>query len=133
MLVVPAAIYLAVLGGPLAEFLFSYGSNSSRQARYIGEVFGLFSLGLVPYMLTQLQLRVFYSFQDSRAAAFVGLLIMCVNIAASLVAWSILPGADVVARLAVVYGLANLTGAVAGWALLLRRVGSLDGRAVAGA
>ena len=131
VLVVPAAIYLAVLGGPLAELLFSYGSNSSVEARYIGEVFGLFALGLVPYMLTQLQLRVFYSFQDSRGAAFVGLLIMCVNIAASLVAWSILPGAAVVAGLAVAYGLANLTGTVAGWTLLLRRVGSLDGRAIA--
>ena len=131
VLVVPAAIYLAVLGGPLAELLFSYGSNSSVEARYIGQVFGLFALGLVPYMLTQLQLRVFYSFQDSRGAAFVGLLIMCVSIAASLVAWSILPGAAVVAGLAVAYGLANLTGTVAGWTLLLRRVGSLDGWAIA--
>jgi putative peptidoglycan lipid II flippase len=131
VLVVPAAIYLAVLGGPVAELLFSYGSNSSVEARYIGQVFGLFALGLVPYMLTQLQLRVFYSFQDSRGAAFVGLLIMCVSIAASLVAWSILPGAAVVAGLAVAYGLANLTGTVAGWTLLLRRVGSLDGRAIA--
>ena len=131
VLVVPAAIYLAVLGGPIAELLFSYGSNSSVEARYIGQVFGLFALGLVPYMLTQLQLRVFYSFQDSRGAAFVGLLIMCVSIAASLVAWSILPGAAVVAGLAVAYGLANLTGTVAGWTLLLRRVGSLDGRAIA--
>jgi putative peptidoglycan lipid II flippase len=131
VLVVPAAIYLAVLGGPLAEFLFSHGSNTPAQARYIGEVFGLFALGLVPYMLTQLQLRVFYSFQDSRTAAFVGLLTMCVSIAASLTAWSILPGAAVVAGLAVAYGLANLVGTIAGWALLLRRVGSLDGRAIA--
>jgi putative peptidoglycan lipid II flippase len=131
VLVVPAAIYLAVLGGPLAESLFSYYSNTPEQARYIGEVFGLFSLGLVPYMLTQLQLRVFYSFQDSRTAAFVGVLTMCVSIAGALIAQSVLPGAHVVAGLAVAYGLANLVGTVAGWALLLRRVGSLDGWAIA--
>ena len=131
VLVVPAAIYLAVLGGPLAEFLFSYGSNTPAEARYIGEVFGLFALGLVPYMLTQLQLRVFYSFQDSRTAALVGLLTMCVSIAGALIAKSVLPGADVVAGLAVAYGIANLVGTIAGWALLLRRVGSLDGRAIA--
>ena len=93
VLVVPAAIYLAVLGGPLAEFLFSYGSNTPAEARYIGEVFGLFALGLVPYMLTQLQLRVFYSFQDSRTAAFVGLLMMCVSIAGALIALHVLPAA----------------------------------------
>jgi putative peptidoglycan lipid II flippase len=131
VIVVPAAIYLGLLGGPLAEFLFSYGSTSPAHARYVGEAFGLFSLGLVPYMLTQLQLRVFYSFQDSRTAAFVGLLTMCVSIAADYIALSLLPHLDVVAGLAVAYGIANLTGTVAGWALLLRRVGSLDGWAIA--
>jgi len=131
VIVVPTAVYLALLGGPLAEFLFSYGSNTPADARYIGEVFGLFALGLVPYMLTQLQLRVFYSFQDSRTAALVGLLTMCVTIAAALVAKSVLPGANVVAGLAVAYGIANLVGTVTGWALLLRRVGSLDGWAIA--
>ena len=82
-------------------------------------------------MLTQLQLRVFYSFQDSRTAAFVGLLTMSISIAADLIALSMLPRPDVVAGLAVAYGIANLTGAIAGWALLLRRVGSLDGWAIA--
>jgi putative peptidoglycan lipid II flippase len=131
VIVVPAAIYLGVLGGPLAEFLFSYGSVGAYHARYIGEVFGLFSLGLVPYMLTQLQLRVFYSFQDSRTAAFVGLLTMAVSITASYIALSVLPRLDVVAGLGVAYGIANLAGATVGWAVLLRRVGSLDGRTIA--
>jgi len=129
VIVVPAAIYLGLLGGPLAEFLLSYAG--ADHARYIGEVFGLFSLGLVPYMLTQLQLRVFYSFQDSRTAALVGVLTMVVTIAASYVALSILPRLDVVAGLGIAYGIANLTGAIAGWGLLLRRVGSLDGWAIA--
>ena len=131
VLVVPAAVYLGILGGPLAEVLFSYGSTSAAHARFVGEVFGLFSLGLVPYMLTQLQLRVFYSFQDSRTAALVGLLTMCASIAAALIAWSMLPGSQVVAGLAIAYGFANLVGAVVGWALLLRRVGSLDGWTIA--
>jgi len=132
VLVVPASIYLFVLGGPLAEFLIGwFRSTGPYHARYIGEVFGLFALGLVPYMLTQLQLRVFYSFQDSRTAALVGLLTMSIGIAANLIALSILPRPDVVAGLAVAYGIANLAGAIVGWALLLRRVGSLDGWAIA--
>jgi putative peptidoglycan lipid II flippase len=128
VLVVPAAIYLGVLGGPLAEFLIGwFHSTGPYHARYIGEVFGLFSLGLVPYMLTQLQLRVFYSFQDSRTAALVGLLTMTVGIAADLIALATLPRPDVVAGLAIAYGITNVIGATTGWALLLRRVGSLDG------
>ncbi len=131
VLVVPAAIFLAVLGAPIGEFIFAYGSSGISGGEHIGVVFGLFSLGLVPFMIVQLQLRVFYSFQDSRTAAFVGLLMMCVNIAGGVIALEMLPAADVVAGLAVVYGIGNLIGAVAGWALLLRRVGSLDGWAVA--
>ena len=132
VLVVPAAIYLGVLGGPLAEFLIGwFHSTGPYHARYIGEVFGLFSLGLVPYMLTQLQLRVFYSFQDSRTAALVGLLTMTVGIAADFIALAMLPRLDVVAGLAIAYGITNLIGAITGWALLLRRVGSLDGWAIA--
>ena len=100
-----------MLGGPLAEFLISYGSNNAAAARYIGEVFGLFALGLVPYMLTQLQLRVFYSFQDSRTAALVGVLTMITSIVGALIAKSMLPGSEVVAGLAVAYGAANLVGA----------------------
>ncbi len=132
VIVVPAAIYLALLGGPLAEFLFAHGSaNNAQDARYIGEVFGLFSLGLLPYMVTQLQLRVFYSFQDSRTAAFVGLLTMAISIAGDYIALSVLPRRDVVAGLGIAYGISNLAGAIAGWAALLRRVGSLDGWAIA--
>jgi hypothetical protein len=82
-------------------------------------------------MLTQLQLRVFYSFQDSRGAAFVGLLTMAVSIAADYIALSTLPRLDVVAGLGIAYGISNLVGTIVGWAALLRRVGSLDGRAIA--
>jgi putative peptidoglycan lipid II flippase len=131
VIVVPTSIYLAVLGGPIAEFLFSYGHTTPTDARYVGETFGLFSLGLVPYMLTQLQLRVFYSFQDSRTAALVGVLTMGVSIVAAYIALGILPHPDVVAGLGVAYGVANLVGTMVGWALLVRRVGSLDGWAIA--
>jgi len=131
VIVVPAAVYLGVLGGPLAEFLLAHGHEYSTNARYIGEVFGLFSLGLVPYMLTQLQLRVFYSFQDSRTAALVGLFTMIVSILGDLIAYNTLPASQVVAGMAVAYGGANLVGAFVGWLLLLRRVGSLDGWSVA--
>jgi len=131
VIVVPAAIFLGVLGGPIAQVIFSYGHTSAADAQYIGQVFGLFALGLVPFMLTQLQLRVFYSFHDSRTAALVGLLTMTVGIIGALIALSTLSKADLVAGLAVAYGVANLCGAIAGWILLLRRVGSLDGWAVA--
>ena len=127
VIVVPAAVFLAVLGAPLCELLFSWGASTPADARYIGEVFGVFSLGLVPFMLTQLQLRVFYSFQQSRTPAIIGVVMLGVGIVGALVALTVLPKNQVVIGLAAAYGFVTLTGAVIAWPLLLRRIGSLDG------
>ncbi len=127
VIVVPAAVFLAALGTPLCEFLFSHGSTFPPQARFIGEVFAMFSLGLVPFMLTQLQLRVFYSFHENRTPAIIGMVMLVVAVIGNLVALHILPPRQVVVGLAATYDIVTLTGAVLAWPLLLRRVGSLDG------
>ncbi|HWG00384.1 MAG TPA: murein biosynthesis integral membrane protein MurJ [Trebonia sp.] len=127
VIVVPAAVFLGALGAPLCEFLFAYGHMSIDGARYIGEVFGMFCLGLVPFMLTQLQLRVFYSFHDNRTPAIIGVVMLAVGVIGDLVALSVLPPRQVVIGLGAAYGLVTLTGAVLAWPMLLRHVGSLDG------
>ena len=127
VIVVPAAVFLGALGTPLCEFLFAHGSTTPQEARYIGEVFGVFSLGLVPFMLTQLQLRVFYAFRDNRAPAVIGMLMLVVGVGGDLIALTVLPPREVVVGLAAAYGLVTLTGATVAWPLQLRRVGSLDG------
>jgi putative peptidoglycan lipid II flippase len=127
VIVVPAAVFLAVLGPPLCELLFAYGSFNARGAQYTGEVFGVFALGLVPFMLTQLQLRVFYSFRENRTPAVIGMVMLIVGVIGALVAVYELPATRTVLGLAFAYDLVSLTGAVIAWPLLLRRVGSLDG------
>ena len=87
----------------------------------------MFSLGLVPFMLTQLQLRVFYSFHENRTPAIIGMVMLVVGVIGNLVALKVLPSARMVVGLAVAYDLVTLTGAVLAWPLLLRRIGSLDG------
>ena len=133
--VVPAALLLIVLGAPLAEFLFAigHGSTSVAEARYIGEVFGVFSLGLVPYMMFQLMLRVFYALHDSRTPMFIGVAVMATNIAASLLALRLLPAGHVVEGLGVAFGLSNVVGAVVSWWVLRRRLGGLAGHQIASA
>ena len=127
VIVVPAAVFLAVLGPPLCMLLFAWGSTTVANARYIGEVFGVFSLGLVAFMLTQLQLRVFYSFRENRTPAIIGMVMLIVGVIGDLVALYALPATHTVIGLAVAYDLVTLTGAIIAWPLLLRRVGSLDG------
>ena len=130
VIVVPAAVFLGILGAPICELLFAHGSLSVGQARYIGEVFGMLSLGLMPFMVTQLQLRVFYSFHDSRTPGIIGFVMLVVGAIGDLVALTVLPPSQVVIGLGAVYGLVTVVGAAVAWPLLLRHVGSLDGRRI---
>ena len=131
VIVVPAALILAVLGAPFAEALFSYGSTSVTQAGYIGAVFGIFSLGLVPYMMFQLMLRVFYAMHDSRTPMYIGVAVMVTNIAASLLSLAVLPAGHVVEGVAAAFGFANIAGTVISWRILSRRLRGLGGRQIA--
>jgi putative peptidoglycan lipid II flippase len=126
VIIVPAAMILAVLGPPLAQAVFGHGSTSEASARYLGVIFGVFCLGLLPYTLFNLLLRVFYAMHDSRTPALIGGVSMAVRIAASFLALAILPPADVVAGLGVGFGLSSLIMAVWLWRVLSRRVGGLD-------
>jgi putative peptidoglycan lipid II flippase len=130
VIIVPSAMILAVLGPPLAQGVFGYGSTSAASARYLGVIFGVFCLGLLPYTLFNLLLRAFYAMHDSRTPALIGAVSMAVRIAASFTALLILPPADVVAGLGVGFGLSSLVMAVWLWRILSRRVGGLDTRRI---
>jgi putative peptidoglycan lipid II flippase len=130
-IVVPAALGLAVLGAPLAEAVFGYGSTSVAEAHYLGLVFGIFALGLVPYMMFQLMLRVFYALHDSRTPMFIGVGVMITNITVSLLSLSMLPTGHVVEGLAAAFGLANLVGAIISWWILSHRMRGLAGHEIA--
>jgi putative peptidoglycan lipid II flippase len=127
--VVPSAVILAVLGPALAEVLLAHGATSLASARYMGQVFAVFCLGLLPYTVFQLQLRVFYALQDSRTPAFIGAACMILNVAVNYAALAVLPPGRVVAGLGAGFGAANLLGAAMAWRILSRRLGGLGGRA----
>jgi putative peptidoglycan lipid II flippase len=126
-IVVPCSLVLAALGPKLGELFYGHGAMSIAHARYTGVVFSVFCLGLVPYMVFQLQLRVFYALHDSRTPAIIGLATMVVNIVANIVALDTLARGSVVAALGVGFGLANVVGMVLAWRILSRRLRGLDG------
>jgi putative peptidoglycan lipid II flippase len=130
VITVPSAMILAVLGPPLAAGLFGHGSTSAASARYLGVIFGVFCLGLLPYTLFNLLLRAFYAVHDSRTPALVGVVSMAVRVVASFAALFILPPAEVVVGVGVGFGLSSIVMAVWLWWILSRRVGGLETRRV---
>ena len=128
VIVVPTALLMAVLGPPLAQAVFGHGSTSAASARYLGVVVAVFALGLLPYTVINVQMRVFYAMRDNRTPALIGAAAMALRISASLTTLAFVPPADVVAALGVGFDLCSLATAVAlGW-VLGRRMGGLDGR-----
>ena len=130
VIVAPAALVLAVLGPSLAELLLSYGNNNVVHARYLGMVFAVFSVGLMPYMLFQLLLRVFYALHDSKTPALIGVATMVTNAAANLLAAAVFPPTVRVAALGAGFGLSNLVGTAIAWRVLSVRLGGLGGRVI---
>jgi putative peptidoglycan lipid II flippase len=130
VIVVPCSLVLAVLGPALGEVFLAHGSTSIPAGRYIGVVFALFCLGLLPYMFFQLQLRVFYALHDSRTPALIGVATTVTNIIVNFVALAVLPARDVVAGLGIGFGVANLIGTIIAGRVLSARLGGLDGPAV---
>src|SRR5258708_10222270 len=108
VIVVPTALIMAVLGPPLAQAMFGHGSTSAASARYLGVVLAVFALGLLPYTVTNLQLRVFYAMRDNRTPALIAAAAMTARITASLTTLAIVPPADAVAPLGVGFGLPTL-------------------------
>ncbi len=130
VIVAPASLILAALGPALAEVVLGWGNMTDASARYLGLVFSIFSLGLMPYMLFQLLLRVFYALHDSKTPALIGVVTMVTNVAANLIALAVFPPTKVVAALGAGFGLANLVGAVLAWRVLSRRIGGLAGHEI---
>jgi putative peptidoglycan lipid II flippase len=130
VVVAPAGLVLAVLGPSLGVILLGWGNTSEASARYLGLVFSIFSLGLIPYMLFQLLLRVFYALHDSKTPALIGVVTMVTNVAANLIALAIFPKSEVVAALGAGFGLANLVGSIFAWRVLSRRLGGLAGEQI---
>jgi putative peptidoglycan lipid II flippase len=130
VILAPAALLLAVLGTPICELLFSYGHMTVPDARYIGEAFAAFSLGLLPFVIFQLLLRVFYAMHDSRTPAIIGFWTMLATVAGNYLVLAMLPAQEVVIGMAFVYGLTSIFSAAIAWRLLARRFGGLDGSKV---
>jgi putative peptidoglycan lipid II flippase len=127
-IVVPSSLILAVLGPKLGEVLFGHGGYNAAAARETGVVFAILCLGLLPYMMFQLQLRVFYSVRDSKTPALIGLATMTVNIVANLLALTVLHHKpELVVGLAAGFGLSNVAGMLIAWRILATRLRGLDG------
>ncbi len=132
VLLVPVSVLLTAFGPQIGIALFGLRSGNVVGATQLGATLAVSAFGLLPYGITMLQLRVFYSLTDSRTPTLIQLFTVAVKIPLLLLAGSALPPGQVVLGLAAANGVSFVAGAVLGQVLLRRRLGAIPTRAVLG-
>ena len=127
--VVPMAVALACLAGPLAEAMFGYGEQAG-QTGTIATTLAAFTPGLVLFTIHYLMLRGFYADEDTRTPFLVQVGLAATNVLAGLALTRGADPSEVSTRLALAYAVAYAVGSAASSTLLSRRVGSLFDRAL---
>lgn len=130
VLIVPSAVALIVLGRPIGLAIFRHGFYTAPNASYTGLVIAAFAVGLVPFSIFQLLLRVCYALQDTKTPALVNLVGTAVAVGAGITCYLLLPYQAVMVALALTYGLNYVVNSVLIALLLRRRLGGLDERRI---
>lgn len=130
VLLVPAAFGMLVFGEPAGVLLFGHGNASTADGAFLGHVIQAFALGLLPFSVFQLLLRVFYSLKDTRTPALICVVSIAIGVGLNTASSLLLPAQLIVPALAVGYWLPYLVSTTIAWRVLLRRLGGLDTRRV---
>nr|WP_221443177.1 murein biosynthesis integral membrane protein MurJ [Nocardiopsis algeriensis] len=129
---VPLSFAIALFAEHVAVLAFARGSISVADAANIGQILAVMSLGLVPFTIFQLMLRVFFAMGDTRTPALIGIANLAVHSALAFTSYMLLPPERVVVGIAAGFMFSFLVGLTIAGLVLSRRLGGLDGRNILG-
>jgi putative peptidoglycan lipid II flippase len=127
--VLPASAGYLALATPIVRLLLEHGVAGAESTDLVAGVLTFFALGLFSFSAFMLLLRAFYAMEDTRTPAIINLLAVGVNTMANLALFPVLG----VKGLALGHAIAYTFAAVTAGLMLRRRLGGLDGRAMAAA
>ena len=125
VLLIPITVVFTLAGEQIGVALFSLGKAGSNAER-LGAALAVSAFGLLPYAVTMLQLRVFYSMADARTPTMINAVMVAVKVPLLLACPVLLDGADVVLGLTAVHSLSCVLGAIVGQIWLRRRLGRVE-------
>jgi putative peptidoglycan lipid II flippase len=129
VLMLPAAAGLVAIAGPLIALLAGYGAVAADDQRLLEEALRAFAIGLPFFSAFQLLTRAFYAIHDSRTPALVNIGAAVTNVA---LAWALAFGAGLgVGGMALGHAASYAAGSTVLMVLIRRRIGAVDGRAIA--
>jgi putative peptidoglycan lipid II flippase len=125
LLLVPITVVFTLAGEQIGVALFSLGRAGSNAER-LGVALAVSAFGLLPYAMTMLQLRVFYSMADARTPTMINAVMVAVKLPLLLACPVFLDDADVVLGLTAANSLSLVVGAMVGQTWLRRRLGRVE-------
>jgi putative peptidoglycan lipid II flippase len=121
----PVVVIFTLAGEPIGVALFSLGKAGTNAER-LGTALAVSAFGLLPYAVTMLQLRVFYSMADARTPTMINMIMVVVKVPLLLACPVYLDDADVVLGLTAANSLSLVVGALVGQIWLRRRLGRVE-------
>ena len=126
-LVLPVAMILLINGAGVAILLFGYGAATPDQAGVMGLIVSVFIIGLLPFTLFYILLRGYYALEDTRTPFLMTVLYSAVMLTLMYPLFNLAPvGGFQVGSIAFAYSLAYWVALIVTWAVLARRLGSLQ-------
>ncbi|MGH4001918.1 MAG: murein biosynthesis integral membrane protein MurJ, partial [Pseudonocardiaceae bacterium] len=125
VLLVPITVIFTLAGERIGVALFSLGKAGSDAER-LGAALAVSAFGLLPFAVTMLQLRVFYSMADARTPTVINAVMVAVKLPLLLACPVLLDDANIVLGLTAVNSLSCVVGAIVGQAWLRRRLGRVE-------
>jgi putative peptidoglycan lipid II flippase len=85
LLTVPAAVALALLGGPIVEVLFEHGAFGPQDTARTAAALAAFALGLPAFVVVKVLAPAFFVREDTRTPMWIGLAAIALNLVLALV------------------------------------------------
>jgi putative peptidoglycan lipid II flippase len=122
---VPVSALMYVTAFPVARVFFAHGASNTQSAAEVGKALAASLIGLVPFAVTMLQIRVFYAVRDAKTPTVINLMMVIFRLVLCVIFTFTVPARDVVAMLSLANGLSFAVGAFLGTGMLRRRFGPL--------
>jgi putative peptidoglycan lipid II flippase len=126
IVLLPITVVVMLFGTPIGIALFNVGKTTNAEASRLGTTLAVSALGLLPYAITMLQLRVFNSMKDARTPTLIQVIMVAIKVPLTYLCPVLLPPQQVVLGLALANSLSFVVGAIVGQLWLRHRLGTLD-------
>ena len=127
LVVLPAAAGYMALARPIVRLLLEHGVAGAESSALVSRVLTFFAIGLFSFSAFMLFLRAFYAMSDTRTPALINVVAVGINTVANLALFPALGVPGLALGHAIAYTFAAVTSAT----ILRRRLGGLEGRALA--